>query len=44
MNSPAIGDLMDLFDFGHHDAMTADGHHDGDRRQFNGNRGNHIND
>ena len=27
LNSPAIGDLMDLFHFGHHDH---DGHHDGD--------------
>ena len=27
LNSPAIGDLFDLFDFGHHD-----GDHDGEDR------------
>jgi phospholipase C len=29
VNSPAISDLFELFDFGHHDA-DRDGHHDGD--------------
>jgi phospholipase C len=29
-NSPAIGDLMDLFNFGHHDRGDHDGGHDHD--------------